>query len=488
MIDSLQKNAIRMLYQQGQTIKHIARLMNLDPKTVHRAIYQQDQKRIRSDKQSVDEELLKKLYQQCRGYRQRMWEILNEEYKINISYSTLTRLMRELSIGQKKSQRCFKVEDLPGDEMQQDTSPYKIKIGGSYRKVICSGLYLRYSKMRYVRFYLSFNRFKMKSFFHEALTFWGYSAKRCIIDNTNLAVLHGTGSRAVFHPGMESFAKNYGFHWQAHEIGHANRKAGTERNFWTVETNFFPGRSFRSLEDLNKQAFQWATERYARRPLSKTKLIPVELFEHEKTYLGILPEYIHPPYEEDQRKTDQYGYIEFNANYYWVPGHKRAKVKVLEYPHSITIYPPDAKEYTYDKKNEDIRGEKCSPQGQPSASHQPNNRKKTYEKEEQWLRSYDVVCNAYLDFIISPESRIVQKGKFTRDLYLLAQKMSPALFIKTIQRALKYQCCQIASLERISRKHMNGQSDIETTQQITHDYINRPTYQKGKLSKETEYE
>jgi len=217
-------------------------------------------------------------------------------------------------------------------------------------------------------------------------------------------------------------------------------------------------------------------------------LIPVELFEQEKSYLGILPEYIHPPYEEDQRKTDQYGYIEFDANYYWVPGHKREKVKVLEYPHSITVYSPDAKDYTYDKKSEDVRGEKCSPQGQPSASHQPNNRKKTYEKEEQWLRSYDVVCSSYLDFVKSAECRIFQKGKFIRDLYLLAQKMSPDLFMKTIQRALKYQCRQIISLERIARKFMNGQPGIEAIQQINNDYINRPMYQKGKLSKETEYE
>ncbi len=40
----------------------------------------------------------------------------------------------------------------------------------------------------------------MKCFFHEALMFFKYSAKICVIDNTNLAVLHGTGSNAVFKP------------------------------------------------------------------------------------------------------------------------------------------------------------------------------------------------------------------------------------------------------------------------------------------------
>jgi hypothetical protein len=477
-----------MLFEQGHPIKRIARLMKHDPKTVRGIVHKKDKKRERVDKCRIDEDLLKELYQRCAGYRQRMREILKEEYNIAISYPALTRVLRKLSIGTAKTQRCIQVPDIPGEEMQQDTSPYTIKIGGRFTKVICSGLYLRYSKMRYIRFYLSFNRFKMKCFFHEALTHWGYSAKKCIIDNTNLAVLHGTGFRAVFHPAMESFAKNYGFQWQAHEVGHANRKAGTERNFWTVETNFFPGRYFKDLADLNRQALQWSTERYAQRPLSKTKLIPVELFRQEKPELCRLPVYIHPPYQEVVRKTDQYGYIEFDANYYWVPGHKQAKIKVLEYPQTLTVYPPDAREYTYTKKDEDRRGEKVSPQGEPSATCQPNNRKRTYTKEEQWLRCYDAVCAEYLDFVKSPESRIAQKGSFIRHLYLLAQKVSPVLFKKTVTRALKYQSSQIASLERIARQLMNDQQQIEPSIEISNDYINRPMYQKGKLSKETEYQ
>ncbi len=157
--------------------------------------------------------------------------------------------------------------------MQHDTSPYNIFIGGKENRVICSGLYLRYSKMRYIKFYQKFNRFAMKCFMDEALRFFKHCAKTCIIDNTNLAVLYGTGPRAVFNPEMVNFSKNYGFEWKAHEVRHSDRKAGTERNFWTTETNFIPGRSFTDIEDLNKQAFEWATERYAKRPL-KQNLFP----------------------------------------------------------------------------------------------------------------------------------------------------------------------------------------------------------------------
>ena len=49
---------------------------------------------------------------------------------------------------------------------------------------------------------------------------------------------------ALIVPEMEAFAKQYGFVFRCHEIGHCNRKAGEERSFWTVETNFLPGRTF----------------------------------------------------------------------------------------------------------------------------------------------------------------------------------------------------------------------------------------------------
>ena len=82
--------------------------------------------------------------------------ILTEEYKIPIGYSTLTRLLREYGTGQHPEQRSQKYPDIPGDEMQQDTSVYTVKLGQKYQRLVCSGLYLRYSKMRYVKFYIRF--------------------------------------------------------------------------------------------------------------------------------------------------------------------------------------------------------------------------------------------------------------------------------------------------------------------------------------------
>ena len=87
-------------------------------------------------------------------------------------------------------------------------------------------------------------------------------------------------------------AHQYGFEFRCHERGQSNRKAGEERSFWTVETNFLPGRTFASLEDLNAQAFTWATERMEQRPQTKAGIIPAQAFAHERAFLVELPSHL----------------------------------------------------------------------------------------------------------------------------------------------------------------------------------------------------
>jgi len=487
MVPENKKQAIRMLYEEGKRKKEIARLLNIDPKTVRKILRSNGTgpPKVRRDKKKIDIDLLKDLYERCDGYAERVYEILTEEHKIKIGYSTLTNFLRENSIGQERNQRCDQKPDVPGEEMQHDTTVYIIRLGDERTKVICSGLYFRYSKIRYIKFYCRFNRFTMKCFIDEALRFWGYTAKICIIDNTNLAVLYGTGEGAVMVPEMEAFASSYGFKWKAHEKGHANRKAGKERNFRTVETNFLPGRTFKSLKDMNEQAFTWATERYAHRPQSKTRLIPIELFEKEKPFLNKIPAYVHPPYLPPiGRVVDEYGYAAFDGNYYWIPGKSRGKVSIIEYASHIEIYQKKEMKIKYDLPDWNVKNEKFTPEGVNTNPYQPRNRKKGCREEEKLLRDLDPVCCEYLDFIKSDQSDVKLKPKFIRDLYNFSKKMTGALFVECITRALKYQITRIGAIENIAGRMVKN--DIYEIPEVSanNDYENREEYQKGRFSKE----
>lgn len=491
MIDQDKRKAIYLLHTEGMKIREICRDLRVNRKTVRSIIKQEGKvaETTREDKIQIDPQILEQLYRECSGRVQRVHEKLIEEKGIDLGYSTLTRMIRELELGGAKKKRCDRVADEPGAEMQHDTTVYNTLIGGKRVKVIASLLYFRYSKMRYLIFYRSFNRFCMKCFFHEALTFFGYSAPICIIDNTNLARLRGTGKDAIIAPEMEQFARQFGFAYVCHAKGHANRKAGEERSFWTVETNFFPGRSFESLEDLNKQALDWATVRMANRPVSKTCLIPVKAFEHEKSYLVKIPPYVGAPYLPDNRDIDQYGYLPFNSNYYWVPGSGRGEALVLQYSKSIKVYQARQLLVEYPLPAYGVRNQIFTPDGLPRPLYKPKNRKHPTEQEEKKLRAIDKEVDEYLNFSLAQKGK--DKHKIIRELFGLYQKITPGLFIKTIKRALKYRITDLACIERIALLQMtDGDREISSID-IDEQFQNRPSFREGRESAEvdlTKYE
>src|SRR5204863_201931 len=325
MIEADKRKAVFLLHQEGMSIREIARRLQLSRNTVRTILKQQGEMPTcrRKHKVRIEAELLERLYRECHGWAQRVHEKLVEEEGIQIPYSTLTRLLREMGLSKEQPSRCDRVPDTPGVEMQHDTSPYWIRLGDTPTKLIASLLYLRYSKRRYLEFFRVFNRFRMKCFLHKALMFWRYAAAVCIIDNTNLARLRGTGRNAVIVPEMAAFAKEHGFRFVCHEKGHANRKAGEERSFWTVETNFLPGR---------------------------------RLF---------------------------------------------------------------------------------SPEGMPKPERQPKDRKKPTEEEEKRLRALSPTVGNYLDFVLPSRSGI-ERHHFLRELFVWAERLTPALFLSVVERALRY--------------------------------------------------
>lgn len=485
MIDPDRRKAIYQLHLAGVPQSKISGQFHISLRTVRTIIRQRGvlPQAVRKDKIHIDPELLGRLYRQCDGWLERVHEILVEEEGIQVSYPTLTRRVRELGLGRPGKTRCDHVPDEPGVEMQHDTTVYKVKLAGHPTRVIASLLYLRYSKRRYLKFYRVFNRFAMKCFLHEALVFWGYAAKQCIIDNTNLARLRGSGKQAVIVPEMAAFAERYGFTFLCHAIGHANRKAGEERSFWTVETNFLPGRSFQSLEDLNQQALQWATVRMENRPASKTRLIPAKAFEHERHYLTEVPAQLPGPYCPYERGTDEYGYVAVEGNYYWAPGTKQKEdVKVLRYADHVKIYRGRTLLAEYPLPADGVKNARFSPEGQPPPRHLPKHRHHGSQHEEQRLRALDPAVAAYVDFALQTPG--IQRHRFLRELFALSRKVTPTVFAEALTRARRYRVVQMETLQRIVWLCMSqGQAPLLDVE-VDESFRQRPAYQDGFLTDE----
>jgi hypothetical protein len=312
--------------------------------------------------------------------------------------------------------------------------------------------------------------------------FWGYAAKQCIIDNTNLARLRGSGKQAVIVPEMAAFAERYGFTFLCHAIRHANRKAGEERSFWTVETNFLPGRSFQSLEDLNQQALQWATVRMEHRPASKTRLIPAKAFEHERPYLTELPPQLPAPYWPHERGTDEYGYVLFLGNYYWVPGTRQEDVKVLEYADRLKIYRQRTLLAEYPLPADGVKNAHFSPEGQPPPRYLPKHRSHGSQHEEQRLRALDPAVAAYVDFALQTSG--IQRHRFLRELFALSRQVTPAVFAEALTRARRYRVVQMETLQRIAWLSMSQGQDVLPDVEVDESFRQRPAYHEGFLTDE----
>ena len=202
-------------------------------------------------------------------------------------YTTLTRFCRERGIGVLEKERAGRIVTGPGVEMQHDTSPYTIEIGGKKVKRQCASLVLGYSRRMYIRFYAKFDRFACKVFLTEAFKAMGGTCGQCVIDNSHVVIVCGTGKNAQVSPEMEAFEKRFGFKFLAHELGHADRSGKVERDFWYVERNFLAGRTFKDDADLNLQAQAWLDEKADVRHLRELGASPRELFVAERPHIDL---------------------------------------------------------------------------------------------------------------------------------------------------------------------------------------------------------
>ena len=235
-----------------------------------------------------------------------------------LSYPALTAFCRRHGIGQAAPEAAGHYEFEPGQELQHDTSPHEVELGGKTRKVQTASAVLCYSRMLFIQCYPAFRRFDCKVFLTDALRYFSGAPERIMIDNTHVVVLRGTGREMIAVPEMEAFAERFGFQFVAHERGDANRSGRVERPFHFVEHNFLAGRTFASWEDLNQQARQWCDKVNATYK-KHIRAVPRELFAIERLRLKPLPAWIPEVYRLYQRLVDLEGWVSLHSNRYSVP-------------------------------------------------------------------------------------------------------------------------------------------------------------------------
>ncbi len=113
--------------------------------------------------------------------------------------------------------------------------------------------------------------------------------------------------------------------------------------------------------------------------------------------------------------------------------------------------------------------------------YQPRRFRRDASCEEQRLRAIDQAVADYLDYALSAPG-VVQRHRFTRELFALSRKVISSVFVKTVKRAHRYGVVDLATLRRIAWLCISQSEDVLPQADVDEDFQQRPAYQEGCLT------
>jgi transposase len=349
MLDQNTRTAILKLHEQGHGSRAIARALRVS-RSAARDVVREGSEQVprieREQKAAALHDEIVRLNESCKSNLVRVHEELLLQ-GVALSYQALTAYCRREGIGHEPSKPAGRYDFTPGEEMQHDTSKHEAPIGGKLCAAQTASVVLCYSRMLFFQLYPRFRRFECKLVLDGAAGYFKGVAGRCMIDNTHVVVLRGTGKDMVPVAEMAAFGERYGFEFRAHEKGDANRSARVEGPFNFIDNNFLAGREFRDWEHANQEARLWCDKVNATYS-PKLHASRRELFAAEFPRLKPLPLWVPEVYLLHHRIVDAEGYVNVDCNRYSVPyqliGRRmevretRAGIEVFEGPRKVASH------------------------------------------------------------------------------------------------------------------------------------------------------
>ena len=452
MLDVDTRRAVLHLKELGHGVRAIARALKISRNSV-RAVLAAGTAEVPTIERAeiCDEHLdtLRALYAECKGNRVRVWEEAQRQ-GIAISYAALTAFLRRHQVGVKIKQPAGHYHFEPGEEMQHDTSPHDVKVGQTVRRLQCASVVLCYSRVIYARAYPVWNRFHARIFLSEAIQCFGGAPARCMIDNSSVIIAHGTGKNAAAAPEMAALAERFGFRFVAHEPGDANRSARVERPFDYIERNFYPGRHFADLDDLNAQFALWC-EQKNRTFRKRLGARPIELYAAERPHLKRLPIYIPEVYQLHQRMVDIEGFVCLHHNRYEVsPELIGRRVEVRESQSRVRIFSGSKEVAIHPRLEPGIEKRSLLPE---RPARRRARRHQECLREELELKVAGAEFGALIERLHAEHGRAIRHIRALHRLYL--DYPTDALR-KSIAQALSYGLSDLGRLEKMVLKQIAG--------------------------------
>lgn len=327
---------MRLHYLEGLSIRAIARQLGASRKTVRRNLGQLPQRTRDAPARRVS--LLDQYTDEVQQFlldtpeltaTQILHRLRQRGYTGGISI--LRELVRKLR-PEPNSKVYLTVKHEPGATMQVDWGDFGFGLPGIPRRVSAFVALLPYSAYMYLEFVLSQKMGTFLRCMDRAIKYFGGVSNADVFDNMKTVVLeHRPGSKPVFNNRFLSYANaRGGFAVIACTPRHPESKGGVERGIRTVRDNFWRGRRFLDLCDLNTQAARWCHDIHNRRIHTTTGKVPHLVFEnHERERLKPLPE---TPFDTDDIEHEIVSSsfrVRFDRNAYSVPWHLQGQQVIV---------------------------------------------------------------------------------------------------------------------------------------------------------------
>ena len=217
-------------------------------------------------------------------------------------------------------QAYLRLKTLPGEQAQVDWGHFgHIEIGKAKRPLMAFVMVLSWSRQLFLRFYLNQQMSNFLRGHVDALAYFGGVPKVLLYDNLKSAVLERRGDAIRFHPTLLELSAHYRFEPRPVAVARGNEKGRVERAIRYIRDNFFAGRQWQGLSDLNQQAQHWCETISGQRPCPENRDLTVqEAFKQEQAQLTTLPDAF-PTHERVSVSARKTPYIRFDLNDYSIP-------------------------------------------------------------------------------------------------------------------------------------------------------------------------
>lgn len=307
-----------LFFVEKHSKKAIARMLNLDPKTIRRALkketFLREHTQSQSSKLDVFRENINDLLQSYPG----MSAVRIHEEIRKTGYPGGISILRNYLRTMRQDKKAFLyIQTLPGEEAQVDWA-YTGRIGN--RISYCFLMVLSFSKMLYIEF---FHDQKLSSFLAGHLHAFHYFQgvpKKIRYDSLKSVVLTRLGPNIQFNRRFLDFAAHHLFNPSVCNVRSPHEKGRVENAVRYVKNNFLAGRTFISITDCNQQAALWRDQKANVRIHGTIKTKPVDIFrEKEQSLLIPLPKNEYDTRSVCSVKCSSQGLVRFDTNRYSVP-------------------------------------------------------------------------------------------------------------------------------------------------------------------------